>query len=157
MQIIAGNKRREFSFSSRCVSAGTFGRRYAGYGHDSNGVREAIEGVAAGHQADGEMPRRTQTGSGERREENRTEQDTARVTRGASTGATEKTETTAGTSGRRGESQPRQEILGRLKVAERLAERLASLASRITRVRECEDNVRELRVVAEKRQRIDSG
>jgi len=159
MQIIAGNKRREFSFSSRYVSAGTLGRRYAGYGHDSNGVREAIEGVAAGHQAGGEMPRRTQTGSGERRKENRTEQDAAGVTRGASAGATEKTEATAGTSGRRGESQSREEILGRLEVAERLAERLAGRASRITRVRECEDNVRELRVVvvAEKRQRIEPG
>jgi len=119
-------------------------------------VREAIEGVAAGHQADGEMPRRTQTGSSERRKENRAKQGAARVTGCTSAGATEKTETTTGTSGRRGESQSHQEILGRFKVAERLAERFASRASRITRVRE-QDNVRELRIVAEKRQRIDSG
>lgn len=82
--------------------AGTFDRRYTGDTHDSVGLREAVEGVAADHQADGEVSRRAQARSRERREKNRTEQSAAGITGRTSTGTAEKTQATARTSGRRG-------------------------------------------------------
>lgn len=39
--------------------AGTCDRRYTSNTHDPIGLREKIEGVAIGHQVDGEVPRRS--------------------------------------------------------------------------------------------------
>lgn len=89
--------------------AGTFDRRCTGDTHDPAGLRETAEGVAAGDQAAGEMPRRSQAGSGERREKDREKQDTAGIAVRAAARAAEEVATAQGIRGRRGESKPRQE------------------------------------------------
>lgn len=125
-------------------------------------MREEAEGVAIGHQTVGEMSRCPQAGSGERREEDvdGEEQSAAGVTRGASTCTAEEAETAARIRGRRGESQSCEEIMGQSEVAkliaEWIAEQLASFASRPT-LRGEDQLVRELRVLAEECQRVESG
>lgn len=104
------------------------------------------------------MSRCPQTGSSERRTENvdGEEQSAAGITRGASTCTTEEAEATTRTRGRRGESQSREKIVGQPEIAKHVAERFASFASRLTLCGE-DRLVRELRVLAEERQRIESG
>jgi len=84
--------------------AGTLDRRYTGDTHDPVGLREKVERIAACHQTDGEMPRRSQAGSRERRKENRKEQGASGIARGASTRTTEEAEAPPWIRGRRGES-----------------------------------------------------
>jgi hypothetical protein len=84
--------------------AGTLDRRYTGDTHDPIGLREEVERIAARHQADGEMSRRPQAGSRERRKKDRKEQGASGIARGASTRTTEEAEAPSWIRGRRSES-----------------------------------------------------
>lgn len=153
---------------SRSLFPGALDRRGAGDAHDPTGLRETIEGVAAGDQADGEVQGGAQARGGERGEEELAgEQGAARAALGAPPSPPQKVEAGSRLGRRGGEPEPRrQEIVERRffaikqqfpdELAVQFSKRLPRLhrsSIEIGRGEQQVDLVRELRVLASKRRR----